>query len=475
MVDDATKKKKKDGGGDPRTPRATIARLREVAREVEDLRLELQGAVPAAEAEGEVSAVALRRLDLLSMMLAQEAKRAVATRGDATDVDVEGGGGSTLAFSTAPLITLDGTSVGFDIPGVGSASVGTDGASAEVDGVGSANIGKDGVSVNVGGAEVTLGGDGARVTIPGVGTVGVGSDGSVSVSPKDDKNPGGVPLPGFPFPPIPCPEACEFKIPIPVPKFVAEPFEIAIGVPQVQTNPVPIPIPVPTPTLTPWSLQLPGFPDVSVTPTPLGPIPIPYPTIGGLLPGVPGPGGAGYNPAIESLVVRLLKLAINDSEDRLRAMVERVADWGDALGQEVARVAIEPRKLTEELIPLWDGVRDHVQLLNDQLASSAGIVTDAVRGLAANLRAQLLRILSRLKELLKAARDIGEEHAERAIGVLADVVNPVGAILTAVRSIYLIVNWVATRIFSVAGFASDLFEEIVEFGTGLNTMLEALE
>ncbi|MEM6606354.1 MAG: hypothetical protein AAF671_11385, partial [Pseudomonadota bacterium] len=345
----------------------------------------------------------------------------------------------------------------------------------EVEGVGSATIGPDGVNVDVGNAGVEVGSDGASVTIPGIGTVGVGSDGSISVKPEDGKKPGRVSVPGFTFPPLPCLEACEFKIPIPVPKFVAEPFEISLGVPQVQTNPVPIPIPVPTPTPTPWSVQVPGFPDVSLAPNPLGPIVIPYPTIGGLIPGVPGAGGTGYNPAVEALVTRLLELAMDDAKDHLRDMAQEVADWGDALGSEVAALAAKPRALAEQLASLWTEVREKVRELKDQLAATVGFVTDAARGIAVLLRQLLRGVLSVLKELLKTARDIGREHAERAVGALADIVNPVGAIVSAIRSIFLIVNWIATRVFSIAGFAQELFEEVIEFGAELNAALERLE
>lgn len=424
----------------------------------------------------------LRRIDLMTAMLADERERI-----ESEDPGTLAAGwtrafrGTGAASSPAPLplITTDDSSVGLDVPGVGSVRVGADGAAASVDGLGGASVGKEGISVHAGGAAISVGGDGASITIPGVGSVRVGADGAISVDPgKGSPGAGipGLPSPSLPFPPLPCPQACEFKIPIPVPKFVAEPFEIPIHIPKFDFQSTQIAIPIP---------------QVSFAPTPIGPIPIPYPTTNGFpafpkLPSLPGwddffspvpipypaPGSfdpasiGGYDSQAEELIIRLLRETFRELKHDTRDVAIRLKAWSDSVASVHDRLAAEARKIAEQFDAQLDECADALQSLHELLVITMGNVTDAVRAVASRFRHALSRVLANIKEWMKLIVDVADAAGTAGTAVLElPLVGPaLGAMLSTMRQLLLASSWAMSRVFSLIGYSADLFERFSELG-----------
>lgn len=148
--------------------------------------------------------------------------------------------------------------------------------------VGGVSVGKTGVTVNspIGGIDIRN--DHIRVETP-VGGVTIGADGTVRVTGPDGTE---MPLPGTGNTGLPMPtlKLTPMEIPIPVPRFTVQPLDIPLPVPRFTTEPLQLPLSVPGFTHFPTGIAWPfgagsTFPDVAMTPSPLGPLPIPYPNL----------------------------------------------------------------------------------------------------------------------------------------------------------------------------------------------------
>lgn len=208
------------------------------------------------------------------------------------------------------------------------------------------------VETSFGSVEVDRGG--VRVTTP-AGSTRIGSDGRVTITDGDGR-PVDVPLPGLPggnggIQGVP------FEIPISFPTFKVQPFEIPISLPKFELEPLRIPVSPPqlgwpATGLPPWLGWLAGFPDVLLTPSPAGPVPIPYPRLGsgptGLGAGaaaLPGAVAGALATAVQSVLA--IHAALGQMLEQGRgapssiAGLETPAPWvpqiGHAVGRAVAR------------------------------------------------------------------------------------------------------------------------------------------
>jgi len=177
--------------------------------------------------------------------------------------------------------TAHAQALSMDFGGIVTVEANDEGYSIETD---FGKISGDGTSVTVESdlGSATVGANGSSFTSGG-GGIQIGEDGRVTFT-----DPGGKEVPGFGGLPFPTSSTKPFEIPIPVPCFKTKPLEIPIPVPSFSTERLPIPITLPTPEAAPLPIPFtfpmpfnPGnFPNVSMTPTPGGPVPIPYPNMG---------------------------------------------------------------------------------------------------------------------------------------------------------------------------------------------------
>lgn len=423
----ATRKRKKVAAR-PASVGDAASRLAQLAREAAALSQDLKDdSVPPEAAGGftpsetaAVSAASQRRIALMAVMLHQETQR-VAGAGDRPPAPSTPLPTSTLAFSWVPDLNVDNNSVSVGVPGVGEVSIGADGASASVDGVGGASIGPGGISANAGGASVSIGGNGTRVTVPGAGTVSVGTDGSVAVDPANGA------APGLPFPSLPNLGLCasELKIPIPVPKFVMEPFDVPIGVPRLQ--PEPLPISVPTPTLESKPMRI-SIPAVELTSKPIS-IPIPTFDVSPASPLLPGD-LSSFDAVMDLVLAKSLERVLADMSALLKKIAKELKAADDAAGnpeqRQVEKIVQKAQRVEALLAPL----RETYSTLRSQAATPQVIVTGPFQAAWASFQSVAESLLEQVNGLLTASRRMTETP---------------GRPLDFVRQIYLIIGWVLSR------------------------------
>ncbi len=437
---DSSRSKRKSGksAGTGQSRKNAVLRLSEVAQDVATLATDLgrhDVTVPAAPGSGGesggVPAKTQRRLELLALLLEKQTHELNGEADVPASVPIPR---NAIAFSWLPELDIDNNSVSIGVPGVGEASIGSDGASVSVDGVGGASVGAGGVSVNAGGTSVSVGTGGAEVSVPGAGTVRVGPDGSVSVGPSSGASNGGGPsLPGLPIPSL-C--ATEFKIPIPVPRFVVEPFEIPVSVPKLE--PSPLPISIPSPTLEP------------------NPVPIPYPTFDFNL-GSPHLGDLSmFDSVMDIAAAEMLERMMGDVKGMLKKMARDLSDRDDDAGSpDQTRVA----KITQLAEIVWgrvSAVRDHYQTLRNLVMQSPVVVSAALISAWQQFQALVVSLFDYLDELLETA---------------GKLISPADAVVAMVRTIYLIIGWILARIVRGSIKLGDaLTGRLLQMGSRLHAM-----